>query len=90
MIAPEPGERCALCNRRRNKKRTTEEPTTRKFTAILPADRMAPVEEGFDALQEIAGVDPHSYPRGSLLEALLVLVGQHREELRTYFNGEQL
>lgn len=88
MTPPEPGERCQLCNRRRNKKRTSEEPTTRKVTFVLPADRADPVEEGLDALQELVGADGHSYPKGHLLEALVVLGAQHREDLATYFNGE--
>ena len=50
---------------------------------------MANVEEAFDALQEVTGVDPYSYPKGVLLEALLVLGGQQREQLRLYFKGRE-
>jgi hypothetical protein len=89
MEPPQPGERCELCNRRRNKKRTEESPSVRRLAISLPADRMEPVEEGFDALQQVVGADPYSYPRGTLLEALLVLGGQHREELARYFNGDE-
>jgi hypothetical protein len=87
LPVPRPGERCELCNRRVNKKRTEESPEVRRLAISLPADRMEPVEEGFDALQQVVGADPYSYPRGTLLEALLVLGGQHREELARYFNG---
>jgi hypothetical protein len=37
----------------------------------------------------VVGADPYSYPRGSILEALLLLGGQEREELRRYFNGDR-
>lgn len=89
MAPPEPGQRCALCNRRKNKPRTEGTPPTRSLKIRLPADRMEPVAEAFDALQEITGADPHSYPRGTVLEALLVLGGQHREELTTYFQRDE-
>ena len=62
---PAPGERCELCNRRVNKKRSEDEPAkTVRVVFTLPADRAEPVEEGIDALQEIVGADPHSYPKG--------------------------
>ena len=47
------------------------------------------MEEGLDALQEIVGADPHSYPKGHLLEALVLLGAQQREELQRYFNGDE-
>ena len=79
-----------LCNRRVNKKRSEDEPAkTVRVVFTLPADRAEPVEEGIDALQEIVGADPHSYPKGHLLEALVVLGAQNREELARYFNGEE-
>ena len=85
---PQPGERCLLCDRRRNKKRSENEPAkTVRVVFTLPADRAEPVEEAIDALQEAVGADPHSYPKGHLLEALLVLGAQQREELAAYFNG---
>jgi hypothetical protein len=87
LAPPEPGERCQLCNRRVNKKRTDESPRTVRVVFTLPADRAEPVEEGIDALQEVVGADPHSYPKGHLLEALVVLGAQHREDLKSYFNG---
>lgn len=89
LTPPEPGERCLLCNRRRNKPRSDESPTTKEIRVRLPVDRMEPVEEAFDALQELTGVDPYSYPKGTLLEALLVLGSQHREELELFFKGDQ-
>jgi len=84
---PAPGERCELCHRRVNKKRTEESPATKRVVITLPADRAEYVEEGFDALQEYTGADPHSYPRGYLLELLLGLGAQHREELKEHING---
>jgi hypothetical protein len=50
---------------------------------------MESVEEAFDALQEVTGIDPYSYPKGVLLEALLLLGGQHREELRAHFQVDE-
>ena len=88
-FAPKPGERCKLCNRRRNKPRQNDSPVTREIRIKLPTERMEAVEEAFDAMQEVTGVDPYSYPKGVLLEALLVLGGQHREELAAYFGGSE-
>ncbi len=89
LVAPRPGERCPVCSRRVNKKRTDESPKTVRVVFTLPADRAEPVEEAIDALQEAVGADPHSYPKGHLLEALLVLGAQQREELAAYFNGTE-
>lgn len=89
LAPPQPGERCALCNRRRNKPRQNDSPATREIRIKLPTDRMESVEEAFDALQEITGVDPYSYPKGTLLEALLLLGAQQREELQAYFEDSQ-
>jgi hypothetical protein len=47
------------------------------------------VEEGLDSLQAFVGADTTSYPRGTLLELLLLLGGQNREDLRTYFEEAQ-
>ena len=84
---PAPGERCELCNRRRNKERQNDSPETREMRIKLPTERMEWAEEAFDGLQQVTGVDPYSYPRGVLLEALLLLGGQHREELKAHFEG---
>ncbi len=90
MASPKPGERCQLCNRRVNKKRSENEPAkTVRVVFTLPADRAEPVEEAIDALQELVGADPSSYPKGHLLEALVVLGTQQREELTAYFNGTE-
>lgn len=86
---PEPGERCRVCNRRRNKPRKDDSPATREMRIKLPTERMEAVEEAFDALQEVTGIDPYSYPRGVLLEALLLLGGQHREYLREFFGNRE-
>jgi hypothetical protein len=85
LAAPQPGERCPTCNRRVNKPRQNDSPDTREMRIKLPADRMEAAEFAFDGLQEISGIDPYSYPRGVLLEALLLLGGQHREELKEFF-----
>lgn len=89
LAGPAPGERCTTCGRRRNKPRQNDSPTTREIRIKLPADRMESVEEAFDALQEVTGVDPYSYPKGTLLEALLLLGGQHRDELAARFRGSE-
>lgn len=88
MEPPEPGERCTLCNRRRNKKRTSEEPTTREIRIRGPIDIVEATEEHLDILQEYVGVDPHSYPRAKLASALVALGARHREELKEHFSGE--
>ena len=88
FFPPEPGERCLCCNRRLNKPRTDESPATKQIRITLPMDRVEWAEEAFDALQQVVGADPYSYPRGRILEALLVLGGQEREALRAYFNGD--
>ena len=88
LSPPEPSERCGLCGRRRNKPRKTDSPTTREMRIRLPVERMESVEEAFDALQQVVGADPYSYPRGRILEALLILGGQEREALAAYFNGD--
>src|SRR4249919_4277576 len=85
--AIEPGTRCPTCDRRVNKPRKDDSPAVREMRIKLPTDRMEAAEEAFDALQEISGVDPYSYPKGTLLEALLLLGGQQREQLRAYFEG---
>lgn len=86
--ALEPGTRCPLCHRRHNKPRQATTPEARKVKAgTLPEERAAAVDEGLDVLQEYVGADAHSYPRGSLVEALLALGAAEREELRRYFEG---
>ena len=88
LMPPEPGERCVVCNRRRNKPRQDSSPDTKEMRIKLPTDRMQWAEEAFDALQQVVGADPYSYPRGQILEALLLLGGQQREQLKAYFAGE--
>lgn len=89
LVPPEPGERCQLCHRRRNKKRKEDSPVVREVRFRGPTDRVESAEEGLDTLQEFTGVDPYSYPRIHLLEALLGLGAQHREELKAYFEGTE-
>ncbi len=86
---PEPGTRCPTCNRRVNKPRQDDSPAVREMRFRGPNDLIEPLEEGIDALQEFTRVDPYAYPRARLLEALLVLGAQHREELKAYFEGRE-
>ncbi len=86
---PEPGSRCPTCNRRVNKPRQNESPDTKEIRLRLPAERAEWAEEAFDALQQVVGADPYSYPRGRIFEALLVLGGQQREQLRELFQESE-
>lgn len=86
---PAPGERCMVCHRRRNKERKATTPEVKRVMAKLPPDRAEALAEGLDNLQEYVGMDGLSYPRGTLLEYLLILGAQHREELRAHFGGEE-
>ena len=72
-----------------NKKRTGESPRTVRVVFTLPADRAEPVEEGLDALQEIVGADPHSYPKGHLLEAARGSGCSATRGVGRYFNGTE-
>ena len=85
---PPAGTRCPTCHRRVNKPRQDDSPDTKEMRIKLPVERMEWAEEAFDALQEVVGADPYSYPRGRILEALLVIGGQQREELRVLFEGD--
>ena len=84
---PAPGERCQTCHRRVNKKKQSTSPEVKRVMATLPPERAEALAEGLDNLQEYAGIDGESYPRGTLLEYLLALGAIHREELRAYFRG---
>jgi len=86
---PEPGERCIACDRRVPKPRKSSSPDTRRLVTMLPVERAASVEEGLENLQAYVGADTSSYPRGALIESLLLLGGQHREELRAWFTKEE-
>jgi len=83
----EPGTRCVLCHRRTNRAKTDDSPPVREVRFRGPIDVVESVEEGFDALQEFAQVDPYGFPRIRLLEALLALGAQQREQLRAYFEA---
>lgn len=85
---PEPGQRCELCNRRRNKPKQDDSPAVREVRLRGPNDLVEAVEENLDILQEYAKLDPHSYPRLKLVDALVALGARHREELRDHFGGE--
>lgn len=85
MSIIEPGTRCPTCHRRVNKPRKNDSPSVKEVRMRGPVDRIEAAEEGLDILQEFSKVDPYSYPRLTLVEALLALGAQHREELRAYF-----
>lgn len=89
LTPPEPGERCALCNRRRNRKANPDAPKeVREVRFRGPADLIQAIEEQFDMLQEYTGLDPYGFPRARLLEALSILGIQQREELAARFRKE--
>ena len=88
-IAPSPGERCNLCDRRVPRPRKSTSPESRRLVVTLPPERAASVEEGLENLQAFIGADSTAYPRGTMLELLLLLGGQHREELRRYFSERE-
>jgi len=84
----EPGERCPVCHRRRNRERTDDSPPVKEVRFRGPTDLIEALEEHLDVLQEWAQIDPYAYPRARLLEALIVLGAQHREEIRAHFGSE--
>lgn len=86
-LTVEPGERCPTCHRRVNKPRKNDTPATREVRFRGPADLVDVTEDHLDILQEYTGVDPYSYPRLKLLDALLALGARHREELKEHFGG---
>lgn len=82
----EPGSRCPACERRVPKPRRSDSPVTKRIVAALPPERAETLTFALDVLQEIVGADATSYPRGTLLEAMLVVAGlHHREELIEFF-----
>ena len=83
--AVEPGERCPVCHRRKNRVRTDDSPVVREVRFRGPTDLIEDLEEHLDVLQEWSGIDPYAYPRARLLEALIALGAQHREEIRAHF-----
>lgn len=85
---PEPGTRCPTCQRRVNKPRQNDSPDTKEMRLRGPADLVEVVEENFDILQQFVGIDPYTYPRLKLVDALVALGARHREELAAHFKGE--
>lgn len=85
---PEPGTRCPTCHRRVNKPRKEDSPAIKEVRLRGPVERVEALQEGLDNLQEFSGIDPYSYPGVTLLEALLALGAQHREELAEHFKGQ--
>ncbi len=85
---PEPGTRCPTCHRRVNKTQKKTSPEARAVKAgKLPNERADGFDDGIDSLQEYVGADQDSYARGALMERLLVLGIQRREELKAHFEG---
>jgi len=86
----EPGQVCESCGRRVNKPKLPTSPDT-KVVSIgrLPLERQAALADALRALAVYTGAVDHSYPAGSLLEVLVLLGGQQREEIKTYFDREQ-
>lgn len=81
----EPGTRCDGCGRRIPKPRRNDSPEVKRIVAVLPPERAEVLSQALDILQEVTGYDSASYPRGTLLEAMLVVAGlHHREELIEY------
>lgn len=85
----EPGETCTVCGHRKPKKRTATSPTT-KVVSIgrLPVERQEALSDALKILAEYTGAVNHSYPAGSLLEALVALGAAQREEIKAYFDKE--
>jgi hypothetical protein len=86
-FVPSPGTRCPTCHRRVNKPRKEDSPVVKEVRFRGPTDLVEAAEEGLDALQEYVGIDPYSYPRIKLLEALLALGASQREQLRAFFES---
>ena len=82
-----PGARCPTCDRRVPKPKREDSPATKYVRAVLPNERADALSEAFDALQAYVGADIKSYPRGTLMEALVIMAGQRREELKAWFEG---
>lgn len=87
--AVEPGTRCPTCHRRVNKPRKEDSPAVKEVRLRGPSDLVEDVEENFDALQEYVGIDPYSYPRLRLVDALIALGARHREEVKAHFEGAE-
>ena len=89
FFPPEPGERCLCCDRRKNKPRQGDSPTTKRVGAQLPAERAEWLAETLNHLQAASGADAHSYPLGTLLEAMAALGIQHLDLLKWYLSKEE-
>lgn len=89
VLPPAPGERCDLCDRRVNKPRQGDSPTTKRVGAQLPAERAEWLAETLNHLQAASGADAHSYPLGTLLEAMAALGIQHLDLLKWYLTKEE-
>ena len=85
----EPGTVCEACGRRVNKPKLPTSPDT-KVVSIgrLPLERQQLLDEAMDGLMHVTGAVHLSYPKGTLLEALCVLGGIHREELKLLFERD--
>lgn len=84
----QPGERCPTCDRRINHPRTSGTPVSKAVQARLPVEEAKTVDEALDNLAAYTGADRRKYPKGRVLQALVMLGGRHREELRAWFSEE--
>lgn len=89
FFPPEPGERCLVCDRRVNKPRQGDSPTTKRVGAQLPTERAEWLAETLNHLQAASGADAHSYPLGTLLEAMAGLAIQELDELKSYLTLDE-
>jgi hypothetical protein len=53
--------------------------------ARLPVEDAEKVDAALDALAAYTGADKTKYPKGRMIEALVNLGGQQREELKDWF-----
>ena len=72
-----------------NRTKTKEAPESKEMRLRGPVDVVEAVDEGYDNLQEYVGLDAKGYPRIRLMEYLLVLGAQHREELRKFVSEKE-
>ena len=80
-----PGDVCPSCERRIPHPRQGSTPDTAVLGVRGPKDRKEALHEGLKALSEFTGATKAKYPLCSLLEMLLVLGSQNREELKDWF-----
>jgi hypothetical protein len=77
-------ETCPTCQRRLPKPKTETSPTSKAIQARLPYEEAGDVDAALDALIEYCEVKD-KYPKGRMIQALVILGGSQREELRRWF-----